>query len=68
MMGLSAWHLGIFVLVAVLVFGGGGKISALMGDIGKGISAMKKGLLDDEKIDEPKKLSATTVYKTTDKV
>ncbi len=57
MMGLSAWHLAIFVGIAVLLFGGGGKISALMGDLGKGISAMKKGLLDDEKDDEPKKLT-----------
>ena len=67
MMGLSVWHLGIFVLVAILLFGGGGKISSLMGDIGKGIKELKNGLIDDEKIDEPKKLSTTTPDKTTDK-
>ena len=55
MMGLSVWHLGIFVLVASLLFGGGGKISSLMGDLGKGITALKNGLIDEEK---PKKLSA----------
>jgi len=54
MMGLSAWHLGIFVFVAVLVFGGGGKISSIMGDIGKGMKDMRKGLLDTE--NEIKKL------------
>ena len=64
MMGLSAWHLGIFALVAVLLFGGGGKISQIMGDLGKGMKDLRKGLTDE---DEPKKLTTTTTDKTTDK-
>jgi sec-independent protein translocase protein TatA len=41
-----------FIILAVLVlvlFGGRGKISALMGDMAKGITAFRKGLKDDEK-------------------
>ena len=54
MMGLSAWHLGIFVFVALFVFGGGGKISQIMGDIGKGMKDFRKGITDVD--DEIKKL------------
>ncbi len=35
---------GILVLV---LFGGRGKISAIMGDVAKGITSFKKGLKDD---------------------
>ena len=38
--------LGVLLLV---LFGGRGKISALMGDMAKGITAFRKGLKDDEK-------------------
>jgi sec-independent protein translocase protein TatA len=31
------------------LFGGGGKISSLMGDFAKGIKAFRKGLQDDDK-------------------
>ena len=33
-------------VVALMVFGGRGKISAIMGDMGKGITSFKKGLKD----------------------
>lgn len=46
-MGLSGWHLLILALVAVLVFGGSGRISSIMGDMAKGIKSFKKGLSDD---------------------
>jgi sec-independent protein translocase protein TatA len=45
---LSVWHWLIFLAVALLFFGGGGKISAVMGDFAKGIKSFKKGLQDDE--------------------
>ena len=35
------------VVVALLVFGGRGRISGIMGDLGKGISSFRKGLSDD---------------------
>jgi len=34
--------------VALLLFGGKGKISDIMGDVAKGIKSFKKGLSDDE--------------------
>ena len=42
------------VLVLVL-FGGRGKISAIMGDVAKGITSFKKGLKDDPEGDEDEK-------------
>lgn len=41
-------QLGIFALVAVLLFGGRGKISSIMGDMAKGIKSFRTGLKDDE--------------------
>ncbi len=46
--GLSIWHLLILLAVVVLVFGGGGKLSKIMGDFGKGINAFKTGIKDEE--------------------
>ena len=44
----SIWHWMIFLVVALLMFGGSGKISNIMGDVAKGIKSFKKGLADDE--------------------
>jgi sec-independent protein translocase protein TatA len=38
---LSVWHWVIVLVVAVLLFGGRGKISSLMGDFAQGIKAFK---------------------------
>ena len=45
---LSIWHWIIVLIVVLVLFGGKGKISALMGDLGKGLKSFKKGLKDDE--------------------
>jgi sec-independent protein translocase protein TatA len=45
---LSIWHILIFALVAVLLFGGRGKISELMGDVAKGIKSFRQGLNEPE--------------------
>ncbi|MEM7171401.1 MAG: twin-arginine translocase TatA/TatE family subunit [Pseudomonadota bacterium] len=45
----SIWHWLIVLAVALLLFGGGGKIKKIMGDVGSGITAFKKGLKDEEK-------------------
>lgn len=46
------WQQLLIVLVIVLVlFGGRGKISSLMGDMAKGIKSFKKGLADDDEAD-----------------
>ncbi|MDX2203314.1 MAG: twin-arginine translocase TatA/TatE family subunit [Hyphomicrobiaceae bacterium] len=56
---LSIWHWLIFLAVALLLFGGSGKISSIMGDVAKGIKSFKKGMAEDDeapKKDEPQKL------------
>ena len=45
---LSVWHWLIVLAVVLLLFGGRGKISSLMGDFGKGLSAFKKGVGNQE--------------------
>lgn len=40
----SIWHWIIVLAIVLLLFGGRGKISQLMGDFGKGLSAFKKGV------------------------
>jgi sec-independent protein translocase protein TatA len=46
--GLSIWHILILAVVALLLFGGRGKISDLMGDVAKGIKSFRQGLNDPE--------------------
>ena len=41
---MSLWHWIIVLAVVLLLFGGRGKISQLMGDFGKGLQAFKKGV------------------------
>ena len=72
---LSIWHWLIFLVVALLLFGGSGKISSIMGDVAKGIKSFKKGMTEDDaaavptpqppapdpfKKDEPKALNSST--------
>ncbi|MGP0058122.1 MAG: twin-arginine translocase TatA/TatE family subunit [Beijerinckiaceae bacterium] len=45
---ISIWHWLIVGGVALLLFGGKGKISDIMGDVAKGIKSFKKGLSEDE--------------------
>jgi sec-independent protein translocase protein TatA len=45
---LSIWHWILVLGVAVLLFGGRGKISGLMGDVAQGIKAFKKGMQEDD--------------------
>ena len=44
----SIWHWLIVLVVVLVLFGGGGKISRLMGDFGKGLKSFKKGMKEDE--------------------
>ncbi|MCH7487563.1 MAG: twin-arginine translocase TatA/TatE family subunit [Proteobacteria bacterium] len=57
----SIWHWLIVLAVVLVMFGGKGKISALMGDFGKGLKSFKKGMKDDEEVpteDPPKILKS----------
>ena len=55
---LSIWHWLIVGAVLLLVFGGRGKISDMMGDVAKGIKAFKKGLSDDTAVEAAPKSDA----------
>ncbi|MEE2759906.1 MAG: twin-arginine translocase TatA/TatE family subunit [Pseudomonadota bacterium] len=50
----SIWHWLVVLAVVLVLFGGKGKISSLMGDFGKGLKSFKKGLKEDETIEENK--------------
>jgi len=52
----SIWHILLLVAIAVLLFGGRGKISDLMGDVAKGVKEFRKGLNEP---DDPKVISST---------
>jgi sec-independent protein translocase protein TatA len=65
----SIWHWLIVLLVVMVLFGGRGKISSLMGDFAQGIKAFKKGMTEDEKAAEApsapvKTIEPATVAKT----
>jgi sec-independent protein translocase protein TatA len=47
------WHWLIVGLVVLLLFGGRGKLSGLMGDAAKGVKAFRDGLKEDDKKDGP---------------
>ncbi|MFM8820562.1 MAG: twin-arginine translocase TatA/TatE family subunit [Phenylobacterium sp.] len=55
---LSPWHLIIVALVVLVLFGGRGKLSGLLGDAGKGIRAFREGLKDDGKAEAPAETAA----------
>ena len=48
----SIWHWLIVLVVVLVLFGGRGKLSQLMGDMAKGITAFKKGLKDENTVEE----------------
>ncbi len=48
----SIWHWLIVLVVVLVMFGGRGKLSALMGDMAKGINAFKKGLKEGDGADK----------------
>ena len=50
---LSPIHWIIIAVVALLLFGGRGKLSGLMGDAAKGIKAFREGLKDDPDAKKP---------------
>jgi sec-independent protein translocase protein TatA len=52
----SIWHILLFAAIALLLFGGRGKISGIMGDTAKGIRAFREGLKGEDEVakeDEP---------------
>ena len=50
--GFSFWHILIFAIILLLLFGGN-RFSNMMGDVAKGLKSFKQGMADDE--DEKRK-------------
>ncbi len=49
---LSIWHILILGAIVLLLFGGRGKISDLMGDVAKGVTSFRKGLREGDDHDD----------------
>jgi sec-independent protein translocase protein TatA len=61
-MGTFSWvHWVIVIVVVMLLFGGRGKISSLMGDFAQGIKAFKKGMTEEEKTADAKPAEPKTI-------
>ena len=57
-------QIAVIVIAALLLFGGRGKISSIMGDMAKGIKSFRTGLKDD---DEDQKKKPEPIYVTPEK-
>ena len=64
-MAPGPWQILIVLILAVFLFGGRGKISAIMGDVAKGITSFRKGLKED--IDDVKDASDDAIDVTPNK-
>ena len=59
-MGSMSWiHWVLVIAVVALLFGGGGKLSGLMGDAAKGVKAFKDGLKDEPDADKKAEVLAS---------
>ena len=68
-MAPSWMQLLIVLIVALLLFGGRGRISSIMGDMAKGVRSFRKGLNDDEEADsEDKDMSKQSRHLSDDKM
>ena len=45
--GFSLWHILIFAVIVLLLFGGN-RFSNMMGDVAKGLKSFKHGMADDD--------------------
>ncbi len=52
-MSPGPWQLLIILVLVLLLFGGRGKISSIMGDMARGISSFRKGLREEDAEAEP---------------
>ena len=62
----SIWHWLVVLEVVLVLFGGKGKISGLMGDFGKGLKSFKKGMKEDDEesaqvdVESPKEINSNS--------
>jgi len=54
--GFSLWHILIFAVIVLLLFGGN-RFSSMMGDVAKGLKSFKQGMSDedDKRSGEPRR-------------
>jgi len=45
--GFSIWHILIFAIIVLLLFGGN-RFSSMMGDVAKGLKSFKQGMADED--------------------
>ena len=50
--GFSLWHILIFAIIVLLLFGGN-RFSAMMGDVAKGLKSFKAGMTDEDDAKQP---------------
>ena len=63
-MGMGSWwHWALVIVVVMLLFGGRGKLSGLMGDAAKGVRAFRDGLKDTDE-DKPRDERAGALPRT----
>ena len=65
-MAVGPWQILIIIVLALLLFGGGGKISSLMGDFAKGIKAFRKGLQEEDKLEDRSEKAVDVTPKSKD--
>ncbi len=64
---IGPWQIVIILVLALLLFGGGGKISSIMGDFAKGIRSFRKGLQEEDKAIDDRGDQAMDVTPTEEK-
>ncbi|HEY9079845.1 twin-arginine translocase TatA/TatE family subunit [Magnetovibrio sp.] len=62
---MGIWQWVIVLAIVLLLFGGRGKISGLMGDFGKGLKSFKKGMKGDDDDEAPVAKTEAIEEKTT---
>ena len=50
--GFSLWHILIFAIILLLLFGGS-RFSNMMGDVAKGLKSFKQGMAEDDEKPRP---------------
>ncbi len=60
----SIWHWLIVLAVVLVLFGGRGKISQLMGDFGKGLKSFKKNMKDESSAEDSEAMDPPKVLKS----
>lgn len=58
-MSVGIWQLVLILLIVFVIFGAG-KLPKVMGDLGKGVRALKKGLKEDDVNTPSKTIDAAT--------